>query len=589
MPRRIFQSAHRITQKIAILLVLLATVSAHRATAGAQTEPAPVEKNVSVTLSDGVHLSTDLYLPSEDGTFPVLLVRTPYGKNRNRRTARFFAAEGYAVVVQDCRGRGESGGEYYPYFNEGKDGFETQEWAGAQSWSSGVLGTMGASYLGGTQWLAAPHGSRYLKAMAPVATFTSWYGNLYYGGALRIDLIGGWSAMMSAPSREAMRAFDKPRALRHLPVTKMDEVIGWPIPSLRDPISNNHYGSYWEPVNVESKIDQLDLPAFHLVGLYDYFLPETIKSYQLMRRFAKTDHARRNQRLVVGPWDHGTIGRRKVGEVDFGPNAEFQVNRALLRWFDRHLKGEDNGIDREPPIQYFVMGHNDWRHAYEWPPRETRFTDYFLASDGKANTSAGDGRVTTHPSESAALDRFQADPDHPIPGKGGRDVEPTEVAAWVPLDQSRIEQLDDVLVYTSPPLAEDVEVVGPVRAVLYVETDARDTDLVVKLIDVHPDGFAQPVATGIQRGRFRKSLRTSELLTPGEITEWHVAMTHTSNRFLKGHRIRIDISGSCFPLYDRNTNTGGAIDDPTTNVAHQKLHHGPAHPSRVILPISTAH
>ena len=547
-----------------------------------------VKRTVWMALSDGVRLATDVYLPAAGGEFPALLIRTPYGKARARAEGEYFASHGYVVVVQDCRGSGASQGDFYAYIHEGKDGYEAQEWLGRQEWCNGIVGTLGESYLGGTQWLAAPYGSRHLKAMAPVATFSSFYGNLYLGGAFRLDLAAGWTAGRTAPSPEAGKNLDYIRASLHLPLVEMDEVFGWRIDMLRDWVGNDRYGPYWEALNVESAFDRLDLPALHMVGLYDFFLAETVKSYQLMERRAKTENARRNQKLIIGPWEHYPVGERKVAEVDFGPGAVLDKNALYKRWFDHHLKGIDNGIDREPPIRYFVMGLNDWRKSFRWPPQATRWMEYYLRSDGHAGSPEGDGALSTEPAPKAGSDTFLSDPEKPIPARGGRDVEPTYNGdALGPYDQRKIEQNPNVLVFTSPPLERDLEVAGPLQATLYVETDAVDTDVVVKLVDVFPDGFAKNVATGILRGRFRTSISSPELLTPGKIYEWKVDMVHVSNRFLVGHRIRVDVAGSCFPVYDRNPNTGQGPRSKTARMSHQRLHHSPTYPSRITLPVST--
>ena len=548
-----------------------------------------IERTVWMGLSDGVRLSTDLYLPADGEPAPVVLMRTPYGKTGGGKQGRYFAAQGYAFVVQDCRGSGESEGEFYPYSAEGKDGNEAQTWAGTQEWSNGAVGTLGASYLGGTQWLTTPYKNSYVKTMVPVATFSNFYNNLYLGGAYRVNLAGRWCAGRTAPVDLDRSTLDFTKAFLHLPLVEMDEVFGWKIPMLRDWTGNDRASDrYWEAYSVEADFSEIELPMLHMVGLYDFFVADTVKSYVQMSRRAKTDAARRGQRLVLGPWDHGTIGKRKVAEVDFGPNAVLDRNALYKRWFDRYLKSIDNGIDREPPIRYFVMGINEWRHAFRWPPQATRWVDYFLTSEGRANTVSGDGVLSATAPEQGHSDTFVSDPARPVPAKGGRDVEPTYTGAWGPFDQSRIEQHPQVLVYTSPPLGEDLEVAGPVSAMLHVESDTVDADVVVKLVDVFPDGFAQNVATGVLRGRFRNSLSVPEQLEPGKIYEWKIDMTHTSNRFLKGHRLRVDIAGSCFPLYDRNPNTGEGVRSKTARTATQRLHHAPAFRSRISLPVTQA-
>ena len=423
--------------------------------------------------------------------------------------------------------------------------------------------------------------------MVPQATFSNFYNNLYLGGAFRIGMISGWAARMTAPSGGNVGAIDFKRANLHLPLYKVDEdVFGWHIPMLRDWTYHRDYNDYWEQMSVEDQMGELDLPAYHIVGVYDFFLDENVKTFQMMTHRAKTDRARRGQKLLLGPWDHGTVGRRKVGEVDFGPYAQVDIDAEHKRWFDHHLRGIDNGIDREPPIKYFVMGVNYWRYAYRWPPQATRHVELYLDSGGKANTRSGDGRRVFAPPSREAYDAFTADPASPIPSKGGKSVAPSYVSHWGPWDQSKIEQHPDVLVYTSAPLEEDLEVAGPLTATVYVATDARDTDIAIKVIDVWPNGFAHNLAMGIQRGRFLKSIRKPELLTPGEVVEWKVNLTHVANRFKKGHRIRIDIAGSSFPLFDRNSNSGGDVDDATSQVAHQKVFHSEKYPSRVTLPVS---
>ncbi|MCH2374481.1 MAG: CocE/NonD family hydrolase [Planctomycetes bacterium] len=569
---------------LTFLVLLVAVVPSVR------TFAAPIEENVRVAMRDGVRLSTDLYLPSEEGKFPTLLMRTPYDKSRVRARARKFTGYGYAVVVQDCRGRLESDGEFYAYRSEGQDGFDTQEWVGQQSWCDGSICTFGASYVGGVQWLAAPYGSSYLKAMVPQATFSNFYNNLYLGGAIRIGMIAGWAARMTAPSGKKVAAIDFNQASLHLPLYRVDEeVFGWHIPMLRDWTYHRNYDAYWEQMSVEAQMGELDLPAYHIVGVYDFFLDENVKTFKMMTYRAKTERARRGQKLLLGPWDHGTVGRRQVGEVDFGPHAQVDIDHEHKRWFDHHLRGVDNGIDREPPIKYFVMGLNHWRYAYYWPPQATRHVEFYLESAGQANTLSGDGRLVAKAPSREVFDSFTSDPAKPIPSKGGKGVTPTFVSHWGPWDQTEIEKHPDVLVYTSQPLEEDLEIAGPVTATIYASTDARDTDLAVKLIDVHPDGFAHNLVMGIQRGRFRKSIRKPELLTPGEVVEWNVNLTHVANQFKKGHRIRLDITGSSFPLYDRNSNSGGDVDDRTSKVAHQKVFHSERYPSRVTLPISVRH
>jgi uncharacterized protein len=311
-----------------------------------------------------------------------------------------------------------------------------------------------------------------------------------------------------------------------------------------------------------------------------------VENFVGMRQKGGSEAARKGQRLVIGPWIH-LPWERKVGEVDFGPEAANPIDQLQLRWFDHWLKGADNGVDREPPVRVFVMGANKWREAADWPIPGTRFTTYYLRSRGAANTRFGNGSLSPEPpAGDEAPDRYRYDPANPVPSRGGHSCCTSDVAPVGPFDQAEVEERADVLVYSTPPLERPVEVTGPITVTLHAATSAPDTDFTAKLVDVHPDGRAINLNNGIVRARFRDSLEQADGITPGQIYEYTIRVWPTSNLFKAGHRIRLEISSSNFPHYDRNPNTGHEFgQDAAMLVADQVVHHDQERPSRVVLPI----
>jgi len=546
-----------------------------------------LELDVKVPMRDGVLLSTNVYRPDAPGKFPVILIRTPYSNgDENNSEGHFFAKRGYAVVIQDTRGRFESEGEFNPFFNEAQDGYDAQEWAGTQPWSNGKIGTSGGSYVGCTQWLPAPMASKHLLAMFPIAAFGDLHEVLYIGGAFQFHTIAGWAIGVSASPEQMsdLVKLDWPKLFKHLPLITLDEqAIGREISFLREWLTHSNHDDYWNPVNIRNRYEAIQVPVYNIAGWYDIFSKDSLTEFNGVRHSSSNPIARENQHIIIGPWSHGGAGENgKVGEIEFGAHAMIDFRELSLRWFDYWLKGIDTGVKDDPPLRIFVMGENVWRDEQEWPLARTHYTKYYFHSKGKANTLSGDGELTTQPPEDEPPDSYVYDPDDPVPTMGGNNLLPP----LGPHDQRPVEEREDVLVYTGPELTEDVEVTGPISVQLYAATAARDTDFTAKFVDVYPDGRAINLCDGIIRGRYRESSKEPKLLEPGKICKYTIDLVVTSNIFKKGHRMRVEISSSNFPRFDRNTNTGNpASRDSEVVSVEQTIYHDADHPSHILLPI----
>lgn len=556
-----------------------------------------VDGHVAVPMRDGVKLYADIYRPDRPGKFPVLVVRTPYGVQRDgvHEALIRFAERSYVVVDQDVRGRYESEGQWEPFRNEANDGYDTIQWSARQAWSNGKVGTQGGSYLGHVQWRAASSSPPNLVTLFPAVASTSIYKNwAYFGGAFRLSFDYGWG-VVRMPNRIMLPQYwhtaayapdywKYDRILWHLPLKDGDlmsshQAVG----HYRDWMKHQSFDDYWKAISDEERFANIKVPAHTLGGWFDIFLAGTINGFTGMRKNGGSERARRESKMIVGPWGHGPS--RKFGEVDFGPTAMRNLFDRELRWYDHYLKGEDNGIDREPPVEIFYMGVNRWSHAQDWPLPGTRFTPYFLASMGGANSGGGNGRLGVEQPRDAASDEFVYDPNHPVPTVGGNNCCGTPTVAG-PHDQRQVESSAGVLVYSSEPLKAPLAIAGPVKLKLYASTDGPDTDWAAKLVDVYPDGFAMNIAEGILRARFRQGLDRMELLKPNQVYEFDVDMVGTANVFQVGHRIRVDVTSSNFPQFDRNPNTGadlGASDE--MRVAKQTVFHSAERPSQIVLPV----
>ncbi len=543
-------------------------------------------ETVSVAMRDGVKLATDIYRMPSVECAAVLLMRTPYNKDRAKSVAERYAAAGYIAVVQDCRGRFQSDGDFVPYNSEGQDGYDAIEWLGKQSWCNGRVGMWGGSYVGATQWQAAVEKPPGLVTIAPTATWSSFYRNLYLGGAVRISLIADWAAGNSRKPEDAVVTNDWRRTLLHLPLSEVDQKVGWSIPWLRGMLTHPRLDGYWKRVELTDEIVDLELPVQHIVGVYDFFSRESVGNFVRMHQQARDRQTRRRQQLIFGPWDHGSIGQAKVGEVDFGDNAVIDAAGENLKWFDRYLKEKGAAAgDVDLPVRYFSMGDNVWHEANIWPPHGFDSTAFYLHSSGDANTLNGNGNLNQTPAtENEIADSFRADPDDPAPACPVTESRPLTAATWAPVDQRPVEERDDVLVYTSATLTEPLTFAGNAKAELFVSADTPDADWVVKLIDVQPDGFAQNLVVGILRGSFRDSELYPTPLEPNEVYEVTIDLGPVAAQIGKGHRLRVDISGAYFPLFDRNANTAEGPFGTRSVVATEYVYHDRTRRSRILLP-----
>jgi putative CocE/NonD family hydrolase len=559
-------------------------------------------RNQMVPMRDGVKLAIDIFRPEGEGRFPAVLCQTPYNKNGGASRSRWLAARGYAVVVSDSRGRFESEGAWDPFDPKHKtDGYDLVEWLARQPWSTGKVGSWGLSYMGWTQWWTATQSPPSLVTIVPEVAPPDQFRNLPYqegvlfgcmmdwasSNAGRKTIVvgaGGYGGFSTTRAEDFMRTpyihADAHREVKNAP---------WFHTWIRENLST---APYWKAISYQSKESyaKVKVPSLALSGWFDADFPGTPMNYAGMKQHGGTPEARR-PRLVIGPWAHTGRGRKLAG-FDYGPTAAIDWDGYICRWFDYHLKGIQNGVLGDPPVHVFVMGRNRWRAESDWPLPQTQWTKYFIHSGGKANSSAGDGTLSTTTPDNEPPDQFRYDPLHPTRSAfKGPHVDGA-------VDTREFSTGQDLLVYTAPPLAEEIEIIGPITAKLYAATSARDTDWMVRLIDVHPDGYAALLCDGVLRARCRdperggafNSAKLSQI-EPGKVYEYLIEFWRaTGNVFLKGHRIRIEISSSYYPFYLRNLNTGADnVGLETKQVtAHQTIYHDKARPSHIVLPVIPA-
>lgn len=560
--------------------------------AAAEKYEAKVERNVAAKMRDGVTLRADIYRPNTEGKFPVLLVRTPYDKQGIINFGLRAAARGYVVVAQDVRGRFTSEGDWYPFKNESQDGYDTVEWAAALPYSNGKVGMFGGSYVGATQYLAAIAKPPHLAGICPTVTASNYHdGWTYQGGAFEQWFNESWSAGLA---QNTMRrrvelnnqalAWTKILPLRAFPVLEAPEAEGI-APYFTDWLAHPNFDDYWKQWSIEDHYAQIQVPVFGVGAWYDIFLGGTLRNYVRLKKEAGTEAARSGQRLEITVGGHAG-GGRKIGAVDFGEKLQRDDEDVMLRWYDWLLKGEANGVEKEKPVKIFVMGKNEWREEDDWPLARAKSTRYYLHSGGAANGLSGNGSLTTTAQVEEKPDQYVYDPSDAVPTIGGPlccQALPTGVG---PQDQRPAEARSDVLIYTMAAFAKDTEVTGPVSLDLYVSSSAVDTDFTGKLVDVWPNGFAQNLTEGILRLRYRNSQEKPELANPGETYHITVDLWATSNVFLAGHKLRLEVSSSNYPRFDRNLNTGEEQARATRMTkATNVIYHDKAHPSALILPI----
>jgi putative CocE/NonD family hydrolase len=562
-----------------------------------------IERNVAMRTRDGVTLHADIYRPAGDGTFFVLLERTPYNKDTTADFALKAAARGYMAVMQDVRGRFTSGGEWYPFKHESQDGYDAVEWAASLPHSNGKVGMVGGSYVGATQMLAAISHPPHLAGICPVVTASNYHENwTYQGGAFEQWFDESWTASLAQDTfnRQIVKATNaladsEVLPLGHFPVFNIKlapdgaELTRTLAPYFQDWLDHPTYDSYWKQWSIEENYANIQVPALTITAWYDIFQGGSLRNFTSLQTQAGNEAARKGQQLVVTLGGHAGWSRT-IGLVDFGPDAPFDENEMIIDWYDYLFLGKQNQFASGKPVKIFVMGENKWRDEAAWPLERAKQTRYSLYSKGEANTASGNGLLVTEPDifpiRDERPDSYTYDPANPVPTVGGPLCCDILHLPAGPRDQKEVESRADVLVYSTPPLDSDTEVTGPVTLDLYASSSAVDTDFTAKLVDVWPNGFTQNLTEGILRASYRESTSEAKPIVPGKVYEYKIDMWSTSNVFLKGHGIRLEVSSSNFPRFDRNLNTGSSASTSSTFVkATNIILHDPAHPSALVLPV----
>jgi putative CocE/NonD family hydrolase len=587
----------------ALIAMAVATVLLAGTSFAAESYQVTFEHDVKVTMRDGVVLHADIYRPQTDGKFPVLLQRTPYDR-RNFGFGLRGAQRGYVVIIQDVRGRYASEGEWYTFKNESNDGYDTIEWAAALPYSNGKVGMFGGSYVGATQMLAAIAHPPHLAGICPVVTSSNYHASwTYQGGAFEQWFNQSWTSGLAQDTfnRKVKDASNAVEGMWEVPLTR------YPLFNLQarrvasadslapyylDWIAHPNYDDYWKKISIEEHFGDITVPALHVAAWYDIFLGGSLRNYEGIKAHGGSEAARNGQQLLVVIGGHSGSGR-KVGEVDFGPDGAFKEDDATLDWYDFLFKGVQNRFASGKPVKLFVMGANEWREEEAWPLARAHETKYFLHATSAANSSRGKGTLSAAEPGKENADQYVYDPAKPVLTVGGPLCCDGDHWAPGPRDQRAVEARDDVLIYSTPPLAQDMEVTGPVSVELYAKSSAPNTDFTAKLVDVWPDGFAQNLTEGILRASYRESQENPTLITPGQVYKFTIDLWATSNIFKKGHTLRLEISSSNFPRFDRNLNTGDQRPErggdrkteqhftTATNV----ILHDAEHPSALLLPV----
>jgi len=587
-----------------IALVTLLLASSARA---ANQYAVASERDVAVSMRDGVKLRADIYRPDAEGKFPVLLQRTPYDKNRGVEFGLKAAARGYVVIFQDVRGRYASEGEWSPFRNESNDGYDSVEWAAALPYSAGKVGMFGGSYVGATQLLAAIAHPPHLAGICPAVTSSNYHDNwTYQGGAFEQWFNESWTSIVLAPdtfNRAVTKHADALAGTRTLPLVEFPLFDFEQLPSRSNStpslapyflewLDHPSYDDYWKRVSIEDHFSEITVPALHIAAWYDIFLGGSLRNYSGIKAHGGSEEARRGQRLLVVVGGHAGNGP-KIGALDFGQGSKFDDGETVLHWYDYLFKAAQNEFASGKPVSIFVMGSNQWRQEDEWPPARARNTRYFLHSTGAVNgltpsgpERADNGALSLVAPKAEKPDQYTYDPGDPVPTIGGPLCCAALPSGVGPQDQRPAEGRSDVLVYTSPAFAKDTEVTGPVSLELYVSSSAADTDFTGMLVDVWPNGFAQNLTSGILRLRYRDSREKPEPAIPGKTYHITLDLWATSNVFLAGHKLRLEVSSSNFPRFDRNLNTGEEQAHATRMVkAKNVIYHDSTHPSALIVPL----
>lgn len=586
-------------RKTPLCLALLGLLLATSCLQAAESYEVTVERDVIAKMRDGVILRADIYRPKSNGQFPVLLERTPYNKSMDADFGLKAAARGYVVVIQDVRGRYSSDGDWYTFKNESNDGYDSVEWAAALPYSNGKVGMFGESYVGATQLLTAIVHPPHLAGICPMDTASNYHdGWTYQSGAFEQWFNESWTSILAQDTfrRAAVQNTNAFQGAWKLPLASYP-LFNFPEPSsapastaglapyFLDWLAHPSYDEYWKQISIEEHYSKIAVPALTVTAWYDIFLGGALRNYLGIKAHGGSEAARKGQHLFVMIGGHAGSGR-KIGEIDFGPAAtEEEQGEITLRWYDYLLKGVQNEFAGKP-VKLFVLGLDQYREEDDWPLSRAQNTKYFLHSTKGANSLGGDGSLSTASPRSESPDHYVYDPANPAPTVGGPLCCDELHVSPGPRDQRAVEGREDVLIYTTPAFAQDTEITGPIALELFAKSSAVDTDFTAKLVDVAPDGYAQNLTEGIVRARYRDSQEKPSPMNPGQIYKFTIDLWATSNVFRKGHLLRLEISSSNFPRFDRNLNTGEDPAFATKYVsATNTIYHDAEHPSALILPV----
>jgi putative CocE/NonD family hydrolase len=583
---------------VSVTAVLISFLYLHTAHAGNPYTVA-YERDVAVKMRDGTALRADIFRPDAAGKFPVLLQRTPYDKTQGTEFGLKAAAQGYVVIIEDVRGRYASEGEWYPFKNEMNDGYDTVEWAAALPYSSGKVGMFSGSYDGATQLLAAIAHPPHLAGLFPFVTASNYHENwTYQGGAFAQWFSESWSSKLARDTfnRAIQKRVDPLNGAPTLPL------VDYPIfglqqlpsqatntkafaPYFLDWLDHPSYDDYWKAISVEDHFSDITVPALHVAAWYDIFLGGSLRNYLGIKSHGGSAQARSGQRLLVIVGGHAGNGP-KIGALDFGKDSNFDEDETTIHWYDYLFKGVRNEFSSGKPVSIFVLGTNKFRQEDEWPLSRAKSTRYFLHSTGAASGHMLGGSLSGIAPAAEKPDQYIYDPSDPVQTIGGPLCCGALSTGIGPQDQRPAEVRSDVLIYTTPAFSKATEITGPISLDLYVSSSAVDTDFTGMLVDVWPNGFAQNLTSGILRLRYRKSQENPELAKPGEIYHITLDLLATSNVFLAGHKLRLEVSSSNFPRFDRNMNTGEEQAHATRMVkATNAVYHDKARPSALIVPV----
>jgi putative CocE/NonD family hydrolase len=540
--------------------------------------------DVLTPMRDGVMLAMDLIRPMDDSAYPVVLVRTPYNKVNSRVPfLEELAERGYIIAIQDTRGRDNSDGDFFPYRDDRADGYDTVTWVNEQPWCDGNIGMWGGSYVGQTQWFAAADAPAGLKAIVPIVSPPDAFFNEPVCNGCFLLPMGEWMTWMGRHSFSATPPSGSFSQMQDyfnaVPIAELPELAGNAYPWWNEMMEHPNLDDFWRSCSYQDAWPNITVPALNITGWWDMNFPGSWMNYEGMRTHGQTGEIRDRQRLIIGPWPHQGNRERSLNGIDFGDEAIVNLNDHIVRWFDRWLKGRENGVEQDPRVRVFVLGANEWRAYEDWPLAGAAPTPFYFHSRGQANTLLGDGGLSTEAPGDEPHDAYDYDPADPV------------TAVWRiadgPVDDRVQSTRRDVLCYTTPVLTEPVEAIGRAQVVLYASSSAKDTDWHVRLCDVHPDGSARFLAHGMLRARFRERFEAPDFLEPGEVYRFEFGLDAVGIRFQPGHAIRVEVTSSWFPEYDRNTNSGAAnnfLDDQFV-VATQQIYHDAERASHIVLPV----